>query len=98
LVWEAVLHWVKVEDAGSRSLWQFLLSGEQGELLECGADPILHGQVAGDCVVAAAQVLREGVPGSDGPRRGQAFASAHRPQPRVDSAVIGFDQRPATLL
>jgi hypothetical protein len=41
--------------------------------------------------VAAAQVLYEGVPGRNGAQRGQAFESAHRPQPRLEPAVVGLD-------
>ena len=53
--------------------------------------PILHGQVGGDLVVAAAQVLHEGLPGGDGARRRETFESAHRPQPGFKSTVVGFD-------
>jgi alkanesulfonate monooxygenase SsuD/methylene tetrahydromethanopterin reductase-like flavin-dependent oxidoreductase (luciferase family) len=46
-----------------------LLVEDQGQLVECDADPILHGQVGADRVVAAAQVLHEGMSGGDGARR-----------------------------
>jgi len=39
----------------------------------------LHMQASGDRVVAAAQILREGVSGGDDVRARQAFESAHRP-------------------
>jgi hypothetical protein len=55
------------------------LSEGQDKLVKRDADPILHGQVGGDRVVAAAQILHEGMSGGDGARGRQAFESAHRP-------------------
>jgi len=46
-------------------------------------------QVDTEFIVAAAQVLDEGVPG-DGPQGAVAFQSAHRPQPGLEPAVVGF--------
>jgi hypothetical protein len=50
----------------------------------------MDGQVDGDLVVAAAQVLHERVASRDGAQRADRFQSAHRPQPRFESAVISF--------
>jgi hypothetical protein len=41
--------------------------------------------------VAAAEVLDEGLPEGDHGGRPEAFEPAHRPQPRLQPAVIGFD-------
>jgi hypothetical protein len=40
-----------------------LHSEAEGKLVECDADSILHCQVGGDRVVAAAQVLHDGMSG-----------------------------------
>jgi hypothetical protein len=44
------------------------LSGGQRKLVECCADPVVAGDVGGELVVAAAEVLDEGMPGGQGPR------------------------------
>ena len=49
-------------------------------------------------VVAAADVLDEGVPGTDDPGRAEPFESAHRPQPSLKPSVIGFDRVVGVLL
>jgi len=56
------------------------------------ADPVAGGDIGGEFVVAAAEVLHEGVPGGQGPRGPAAFQSAHRPQPGLQPAVIGLDR------
>ncbi len=53
------------------------------EFVERDANPIMHGQVSGEGVVAAPQVLNEGVTGRDGARGGQSFQSAHRSEPAL---------------
>ena len=45
-----------------------LLSDGRRELVECCADLVAGGDVGGEFVVAAAQVLDERVPGGDDPR------------------------------
>src|SRR5262249_61278826 len=62
-----------------------------GQNVEGDAYAVVRWVVMNERVVAAAQVLHEGVPGSNGPCRCQAFEPAHRLQPRLESAVIGFD-------
>src|SRR6266851_1818923 len=63
-----------------------------GELVEGVADPVAGGDVGGEFVVAAAQILDEGVPGGDDPRGAVAFQAAHRPEPGLQPAMIGFDR------
>jgi hypothetical protein len=43
-------------------------------------------------IVAAAEILDEGVPGGHDPRGPVALQPAHRPQPRFQPAVIGLDR------
>jgi hypothetical protein len=61
------------------------------ELVKGCADPVAAGDVGGEFVVAAADVLHERVPGGDDPRGPVAFQSAHRPQPCFQPPVIRFD-------
>ena len=61
------------------------------KLVEGHAEPVADGTLDGEFVVAAAQVLGEGVPGSQGGGP-VAFQPAHRPQPRFQPAVIGLDR------
>ena len=58
----------------------------------------MGGHVDGDLVVAAAQVLHERVPGRDRAQRADRLQSAHRPQSRLEPAVISFDAVVAVLL
>jgi hypothetical protein len=48
----------------------WMLSGSDGgcEVVEGDAEPVMAGYVGGDVVMAAAQVLHEGVPGGEDPR------------------------------
>ena len=50
------------------------------------------GDVSGEFIVTTADVLDERVPGRDDPRRPVALQSAHRPQPRFQTPVIGLDR------
>jgi hypothetical protein len=50
------------------------------------------GDVGGEFIVAAAQILDESVPGGDDPRGPVAFESAHRPEPGLQPPVICFDR------
>jgi hypothetical protein len=43
-------------------------------------------------VVAAAQILDEGVPGGDDPRGAMGFQAAPQPEPGLHPTMIGFDQ------
>jgi hypothetical protein len=58
----------------------------------------MSGNVGGEFVVAAAQVLHECVTGCNRPCRGEAFQSAHRPKSGLQPAVIGFHQVVGILL
>jgi hypothetical protein len=50
------------------------------------------GDVGGEFVMAAAEVLDEGVPGGDDPRGPAAFQAAHRPEPGFQPPVVGLDR------
>jgi hypothetical protein len=65
----ALLRWCRQTVLGPGSPAVGYWSEDQGQLVECYADPILHGQVGADREVAAAQVLHEGMSGRDGVRR-----------------------------
>jgi hypothetical protein len=67
-------------------------SDSDGELVEGRAEPVAGGDVSGDLVVAAAQILDERMPGGHDPRGPEAFQAAHRPQPGLQPSVIGFDR------
>jgi hypothetical protein len=68
------------------------------EFVEGDANPIVQGEVGGDRVVAAPEVLHECVPSCDRARRGQSAESAHWPQPCLEPTVIGFDAVVRVLL
>lgn len=42
-------------------------------------------------IVAASEVLDEGVPSTDHPGQTKLFQPTHRPQPGFEPTVIGFD-------
>jgi hypothetical protein len=48
--------------------------------------------------VAAAQILDERVPGADHFGRAKLFETAHRPQSRLESSMIGLDRIIGVLL
>lgn len=50
------------------------------------------GDVSGEFIVTTADVLDERVPGRDDPRGPVTLQSAHRPQPRFQAAMVGFDR------
>jgi hypothetical protein len=54
--------------------------------------------IEAEFVVAAAEVLHEGVPGAGHSRRAESFQAAHRPQPGFQAAVVGFDRVVRILL
>jgi hypothetical protein len=68
------------------------LSDGHRELIKCLVDSVVGGVVGSEFVVAAAEILDERVPGGDYPCGPAAFQSAHRPQPRLQSAMVGFDR------
>ena len=47
--------------------------------------------IGAEFVVAAAEILDEGVPGSDDLGGAATFQSSHRPQPCLQPAAINFD-------
>jgi hypothetical protein len=62
-----------------------------GKFGERDADAIVCGNAGREFIVAAAQVLHEGVAAGHRSRGSQAFESTHRPQPGFEPAVVGFD-------
>jgi len=54
--------------------------------------------VNGEFVVAASKVLHDRMPSRDVRRRAHAFESAHRAQPRLEPAVVGFHDVVGILL
>jgi hypothetical protein len=62
------------------------------ELAGCRADPVAGGEIGGEFIMTAAEVLHEGVPGGQDPRGPVAFQAAHRPQPGLQPSVIGLDR------
>jgi hypothetical protein len=58
------------------------LSDGRREPVECCADPVAGGDVGGEFVVATAEVLDEGMPCGQSPRRTVALQAAHRPRGR----------------
>ncbi len=68
------------------------LSNGRRELVEGCLDPVAGGDIGGDFVVSAAQILDERMPGGDDPRGPVAFQAAHRPQPGLQPPMIGFDR------
>jgi hypothetical protein len=68
------------------------LSDGHRELVECCASPVAGGDVGGEFVVAAAEVLDERVTGSQDPRGPVALQAAHRPERRFQPPVICFDR------
>ena len=49
------------------------------------------GDVDGEFVVAAAEILDEGVTGRDDARGSVSLQAAHRSQPRFQPAMVGLD-------
>ena len=58
----------------------------------------MDGQVSGDFVVTAAQILYERMAGRDRAQRADRLQPAHRPQPCLEPAVISLDAVVAVLL
>jgi hypothetical protein len=62
------------------------------ELVEGFAEPVAGGDIGGEFVVAAVQILDERVPGGENTRGAVAFQAAHRPEPGFQPAVICLDR------
>ena len=60
-----------------------LSSDGVGELRECLRDPVPQIEVGAKLVVAAVEILHEGVSCTDYPRGAQPLETAHRPQASV---------------
>ncbi len=63
----------------------------RGELGEGCRKSVLGFGVDAEFVVSAAEILDEGVPGSDDLGGAETFQSPHRPQSGLQPAVIGLD-------
>jgi hypothetical protein len=59
---------------------------------------VAGGDVGGEFIVAAAEILHERVTGGQDPRGPVALQAAHRPQPRFQPAVISLDRVVRVLL
>jgi hypothetical protein len=62
-----------------------------GQLVEGSQDPQVYRFLGPEFVVAAAEVLHKGVASADHPCAAESFQAAHRPQPGLQLAMIGFD-------
>jgi hypothetical protein len=60
-----------------------------GEFGEGRCESIFRVDIRAEFVVAAAHVLDKGVSGADHSSRAQLFEAAHRPQPSLESSMIG---------
>jgi hypothetical protein len=61
-------------------------SDGEREVVECRPEPVAAGDFGSDVVVAAAEVLDEGMPGGEGPHGAVALQSA---QTNLRSSTIG---------
>jgi hypothetical protein len=89
---------VALADRGQQWSLTALDSDAGGECVECHAEPVVSGFVGGDFVVAAAQVLHEGVPCRQGWSGPEAFQAPHWTPPGFEPAVVGFNGIVGVLL
>src|SRR6266545_920863 len=68
-----------------------LVSDRQREFSERHRQPAVHRLLDSQLVVPSTQVLDEGMPGDHDPGAAVLLAATHRPQPRLESAVVGLD-------
>ena len=61
------------------------------EFVECGGQPERRRGVDRELVVAAAEVLDEGVASDDNARRAMVLQPTHRPEPGLEPAVVALD-------
>src|SRR5260370_30863284 len=66
-------------------------SDGDGKVIEGDPEPVAGGDAGGDVVVAAAQVLREGVTGGEGASWAVTLQPAHRPEPGLQPPVVCLD-------
>jgi hypothetical protein len=67
-------------------------SDGEGELGKGRWEPLLWVEFHAEFVVAAAEVLDEGVSGTDHAGRAESFEATHRPEPGRESSMIGLDR------
>jgi hypothetical protein len=81
-----------------RCAWQSALTGMTGCQMvvtswsKAARTPVAGGDVGGKFIVAAAEVLDERVTGTQDPGGPVALESAHRPEPGLQPAMVGFDR------
>src|SRR5207248_9844742 len=73
-------------------------SDRHDQLIEGSRDPQVYCFLGSEFVVAAADVLDEGVPGGDYSCAAELFEPAHRSQSGLQPSVIGFDRVVSVLL
>ena len=73
-------------------------SDGEREVVECRPEPVMAGDFGGDVVVAAAEILDEGMTGSQDPRGAVTLQAPHRPQPGFQPPVVCLDRVVRVLL
>jgi hypothetical protein len=66
-------------------------SDGEREVVECYAEPVRAGDFGSNVVVAAAEVLHEGMTGSEDLRRAVTLQASDRPQPGLHPPVVCLD-------
>src|SRR6266511_927470 len=66
-------------------------SDGQREFVERDRHPLVHWLLAREVVVPTSQVLHEAMPNDDHPGAAVLLEPAHRPQPRLEAAVVALD-------
>lgn len=67
-------------------------SDSEGEVVEGDAEPVAARDPGGNVVVAAAQVLNEGMSRSENPGRAVTLESSHRPEASLQPPVTCLDR------
>jgi hypothetical protein len=67
-------------------------SDGQREFVERDRHPLVHWLLAREVVVPTSQVLHEAMPNDDHPGATVLLEPAHRPQPRLEAAVVALDR------
>jgi len=92
----AVLRWADSGHAEAATVGRG--SDRQGQPVERDRHPPAHWLLNREFVVAASDILHEGMPGDDHPGTAVLLASAHRSQPRLQPAVVALDSVVGVLL
>lgn len=66
-------------------------SDDEGKVVEDDAKPVAVWGLGGDVVVAAAEILHEGMTWGEDPRGAMPLQPAHRPQPSFQPPVVCLD-------